>query len=454
MQTSQSVLEGVDYEPLLASWPETDIDQQLLDNAPPAARYILRRAYRDFKTGYLEDEKLWDEWLALLEAFGPDDEGVRIGLLGLTFLRHEARHHLDFYSTPLGWVYPSLVAGYYFRLSQLTRLNSASPEAQELIRRLVRFRRVQDVLAGNVPRVSKNLWHENPISEKITKLGIFRYRHDKADPQIAIATLQPLGGLERAISVNSILEARAIIETSGYMAGRLRAAGASQPKIISAVELLLRLTVQIARDDYWGLLNIGLAAVDLKDAAVKLIEKGPPCGRLMIATWFALHVENFKKDIDVLLCSPPLRLTCALNEFFKFTDSELKRPNLNWPDILDQLAKLIGGIRLIEAEAYYVSNLEDLEVTLHDGTHFSGLAQEHISYLLGVARQGLALRSRPLDWADKVGWPEQEDPRTIVNWGTAPKNVRTAWSRLTRFQNLLRTNSAVSVIIDTAKSLF
>ena len=451
-----ALLEGIDYEPLLASWPETSFDQQLLNSAPVEARYVLKQAFAHYHAGHTEDVKAWDEWLALFEdaAFGPNNEGVRVSLLGLLFLRHEARHHLDFYSTPLGWFFPSLVAGQYSRLRQLSNAQPNSPEARDLIRRLARSLRILNYVAGNIPRLDEKRWYEEPLSEKTTKLGIFRFRRDRTDPQIALASIQPLGAAERALSVNSILEARAIIETSGHVTGRLRAAGASREQIVSAVELLLRLSVHIARDDYWALLNVGLPATKLTDAAAKLVDGGPQYTRLMLATWFALHIQiPTNKDLGIP-SSPTLRANFALNELFKLSDEEVARPNVDWDDVLEQISSRIGGLPLLEIEASHKRNLDALQENLSEGRQFSGLAYEHISYLLNVAREGHALRHQPLTWLDHVGWPEEEDPLLIANWDSAPPNIRTAWSRLTRVYNLVRTRTSEAAIIEIAKSLF
>jgi len=447
-----SFFAGVDYEPLLAAWPETSFDDQLLADAPVEARHILKKAYAIYKTGYSEDEYVWADWLALFEELGEQNQGVQVGLLGLLFLRHEARHHLDYYSTPLGWFFPSLVAGQYFRLRQFVQTREGTPEEDDIVRRLDRFFRAQDLIVGNVPRLEKKLWRDVPLTERQTKLGIFRYRVDRTDPGLAIATVEPTGGPERELSVSSILEARAVIETSGYMAGRLRAAEATDRQIVAAIKLLLSLCIQMARDDYWVLLNVGLPAVGLDEAAKVLAGRGPRCARLMLATWFGLHMELPAQEIEVA-AHPPLRLLLALNELLKLSEEELARPNIDWNNVLEQLSKLIGAHSLTDTAASHKMNLEALEQTLKNGAKFAGIAREHLMYLVTVARRGMALRSQPLNWLDNVGWPKFEDPAVVVDWATPPPNIATAWSRLTRVRNQIRSGSR-SAARETANSLF
>jgi hypothetical protein len=450
-----SLLDGVDYEPPLASWPETDFDEKLLINAPVEARYILKKAHHYYQSGYDEGQDVWEDWLELFESYGKHNEGVQVGLLGLSFLRHEARHHLDFYCTPLGWYFPSVIAGQYLRLWQLAHTQPGSPAAEELTGRLARSRRMRVLLFGNVPRLDKNVWHETPLIERKTKLGVFRFRRDRKDPQLTVASIEPMGGTERALSVNSILETRAIIETSLYLAGRLRSVGGSEDQIVSAIELLLSLSVRIARDDYWVLLNVGLPAVNLNDAAKVLTGTGLQCTWLMLATWFALHIQIPDKDKDILWPSnPSLRLISALSEFSKYSDEEFLHPNWDWATVLERLSSIIDGSPLLEIEVSHKKNLEKLEKTLNEGRMFSGLAYEHLSHLLNVARNGFALRRQPLTWLDEVNWNERADPRKIVDWIIPSRNIRTAWSRLTRVDNMVRAGAPTSTLIEVAKSLF
>jgi hypothetical protein len=127
---------------------------------------------------------------------------------------------------------------------------------------------------------------------------------------------------------------------------------------------------------------------------------------------------------------------------------------VDWAHFLERLSSKIGGLPLLEVAASHKENLEALEEILNKGKQFSGLAHEHLSYLLKVAREGLALRGQPVTWLDNVGWPKQEDLRLVVNWSTAPPNIRTAWSRVTRVDNLIRTGAPTSAVMDVAKSLF
>jgi hypothetical protein len=450
--STDSLLGGVDYDPLLASWPETHFDQELLDNAPVEARALLRRAYAGYKSGYTEGSEMWGEWFALFEKRGQQNEGVRVSLLGLLFLRHEARHHLDFYSTPLGWSYPSLVAGLYFRLQQLAQARPGTAESEEIASRLRRALRVHALWAGNVPRLDKQVWGDVWL-EKEAHFGVIRYRRDNKDPGVAIATVQPRNDIERAVSVNSILEARAIVETSGHMAGSLRDVGASEVAIAAAIELLLELCVQISRDDYWVVLRIGLPALDFKEASRELAKQGPRREALMLTTWFALHVEPPQKELDVPSI-PTLRALLALREFFKFSDKELANPKVDWSKVLEQLSIKIGGHPLAETAASCQNKLHDLQETLNARREFTGLAREHLLFLVNTAREGFALRSRPIAWVDNVGWPNQEDPQVVVNWSAAPPTTLAAWSRLTRIQNLLRTDAAPSDMKELASSFF
>jgi hypothetical protein len=247
-----SFFAGVDYDPLLAAWPESSIHEDLLANGPVEARYVLKKAYAAYKSGDTEDEVVWADWLALLEKLGHQNEGVQVGLLGLLFFRHEARHHLDFYSTPLGWFFPSLLAGEYYRLRQLIDTHYGTPEELDIALRLGRLLRVQTLLLGNVPTLDKKLWRDVPLIERQTKVGTFRFREGRTDPGLAIATVEPEGGSERAVSVNSILEARSVVETSGYMSGRLRAAGANDDQINAAIKLLLSLCIQMGKGRLLG----------------------------------------------------------------------------------------------------------------------------------------------------------------------------------------------------------
>lgn len=150
---------------------------------------------------------------------------------------------------------------------------------------------------------------------------------------------------------------------------------------------------------------------------------------------------------------PPLRCLIALHELFKFSDQTLSLPTIDWDGVLEQLSKKIGGQQLVVIGTSHRQNLEALGLSLRKEGPFTGLAREHLLYLAKVAREGMALRGEPLHWLDRVGWPEQEDPSLVVNWAEPPEAVKTAWSRLARLRNQLRSGNC-SAAKDLGRSLF
>jgi hypothetical protein len=118
---------------------------------------------------------------------------------------------------------------------------------------------------------------------------------------------------------------------------------------------------------------------------------------------------------------PTLRSLLALHELSKFSDEELARPTIDWEGVFERLSKCIGGQQLFAVVPSHRQNLDALERSLGSGGPFSGLAQQQLSYLAKVAREGMTLRGEPVHWLDNVGWPEQEDPSSVVNWADPPR---------------------------------
>src|SRR5947209_1036738 len=88
---------GALYDPLLATWPSTSIDTDLLRRAPPAARTILKVAYSEQAAdGLTPGPAAWKLWLDLFRREAISD-ATQVALAGLLFLQHELRHHIDIY---------------------------------------------------------------------------------------------------------------------------------------------------------------------------------------------------------------------------------------------------------------------------------------------------------------------------------------------------------------------
>jgi hypothetical protein len=201
-------------------------------------------------------------------------------------------------------------------------------------------------------------------------------------------------------------------------------------------------------------LSIGLSSVDLHDAATILASSGIRRTRLMLATWFALHVEIPIKVIDIP-SNPSLRLMFALHRLFELSDEVFARPNVDWEAVMEQLSSWIGGLPLLQVAASHKENMEALASIVNEGKQFSGLAHEHLSYLLNVAQDGFAVRAQPLVWLDEVGWPKQEDPYAVtVNWRVVPLNIGAALSHIKRVNNMIQRGAPAPDLISAAKSLF
>ena len=289
------ILAGAEFCRLLPGLPELGIYKRLLAECPASARPVVPRVVgrfvRAMQEGLSEDESLWGEWLAFRKSRGADDPGVRISLIVLILDRHEARHHLDFWSTPLGWRYPRFVEAQYLRASQLAGAAVGTEAFQRAWDGLRTAFQRDALLFGNVPRFDSNVWSGRPTFERDLPFGIVRVSPHARNNTLALSTIEAPGDKERAISLNAVLEMRAIIETTGHMSGRLRAAGASAAAVTDAVALLVDETVNTARDDYWTLLRTMLPARDLTEAADRLTGDGTARSRLMIGSWFALHMD-------------------------------------------------------------------------------------------------------------------------------------------------------------------
>jgi hypothetical protein len=448
-----SLLSGIDYNPLLAAWPNPDIDRQLLASAPPNARLVLREAYRNFEEGYTEPEQIWGDWLALLDEFGPDDDGIQIALMGLTFLRHESRHHVDTYATPTGWMILLMVGGEYLLLRKLTEAHASAAQS-DILRRIRRHLAVHHDLVEAVTTFQPGQYSLVPFIEKDLPDGIFRVRTRVEDPGLAISTIQPKHGTERALSTSALLKCRAILETAGYCAGKLRAAGASDPEVRTALELLLQLGVDPARDDYWVLLASALPARTPHDAAGHLVRNSVNKPRLMLATWFGLHVEHPVHDKPTAAWTPAVRTYFALKKLADITEERWRKPEIDWESVAAQLSEFFGDTPWQVAIGEWSSSVEDLARSAKSGNFGDGLARSHLIWLVDCTRQGLRLRGPQPLWIDQAGWPEQEDPRTVMLNADPPPAARTAWSRLTRIHRQLRNNNTDESVINLARSPF
>lgn len=448
-----AILEGADYDPLLATWPETTIDEELLRHPSLDVRVALTMAYAEFKEGFTESNEPWDVLLTLLRARGTEDHDVRDLLLGLTFLRHEARHHLDIYGTPLGWQIPSSIYGEYARAAGLAAARSPE-EAESALAKLRRVQRVRATLFGNVPSFRAEDWRGEVLFEKQRPWGTCRLRKHTADDKLAIATIALSDSVERALSVNSILEARAVTETASHTVGRLRALRAADNEIISTIRILLDATIVLSRDDYWAALSMGLGAADVETIVDRLARPGIPRTRLMVASWFALHADRPEIDVHIN-CNPSLRYFVAVNAISKVTDAEFGKPRIAWNTLFEQLTKLAGGVSLTKTLADHQSSLSALRDEIESGTAvIRGISRVHVDYLREVAVRGMALRGGNAVWVDHVGWPKDEDPRTVVDWAVPPPAIRTAWSRLSRVRSMVNASLPGETIAEVARSLF
>jgi hypothetical protein len=443
---------GMDYQPLLATWPDPRFDERLLREAPSGATTLLRLAWSQYKEGATEDGVPWSLWLKRLRGEGADDEAVQFGLLGLIFLRHEARHHLDVFASSMGSMLASAVAGEYLRLEQLTRTAPGSGDEAMLIDRLRRLRSVARLQMGNVPRFNPGEWAAEPLYERRLAWATFRFRVASTDPGLALATVATRSGTERALSLNALLEARAMLETLGHVGGRLRYVGATTAELILARRLLLELSINLARDDYWVVLHAGLPATTWDDAA-ELAGGGRPVDQLMAACWFALHPgAPATRDLD-LAAQPTLRFVIALTKLAQIDDEQWNRRDLD--DVaFDQLQEMVGGAPFSEAMGTHRRRLLDLRGTLDRGdSPIRGLAEEHVGFLIETCAATLALRGDVPRWIDATGWPDEQDPLTSVTWANPPRRVRTAVSRLTRTRNLVTTGGPPEQIRCLAKSI-
>ncbi len=447
---SISPVTGVDYDPLLATWPDTKVEERFVTTGPNTSRAIIQRALKIWQGGETEDDEVWLPWLRLFQKLGASDKGVQHSLLGLLFLRHEARHHIDFYCTSIGWNFPGVVAGYYLRLQQLLVTKQGTSEAREFMERLRISQRMQQTLIGNIPKMSPN-WEDDAIFERSLSYGILRYRRDQTNKRLAIATLQVGKGCEKALSLNAILEVRAAIETCGYLAGRLRASSATEADVIAAIELLLKLTVNTSRDDYWGLLSALLPAKSLNEAAQKLATESRS-QLIMAATWYGLHIQPFKQKSDHT-CNPTLKFAVALHQILSIDLNSHAPHELDWENILCQLPALSNDVNLATICESSISGLNRLNEVMI-GKIFRGLSAQHLNYLSQTAVAGYKKRSNPMQWVDKNGWPIHQDPLTCCPWANTPPDVRKTWSRLIRIQNLLKADDTETTVREIAETLF
>jgi hypothetical protein len=446
------LLGGVEYDPLLGSWPDPDFDQKLVELAPPAARLVLKKAYTHMLEGFGPPPQVWDDWLVMLESFGPDDPGVQTGLMGLVFLSHETRHHLDVYATPLGWGLVSWLGGEYLLLRMLTEATSEAA-TEELVGRLRRHSLAGESLFGNVPRLRRADLEQPPVGERQWPLGTVRVRRPASNPLGQITTIQVPGCPEKALSTSALLEARAVLETAGNAAGKLLAADASRESAVQAVELMLRLGVDQARDDYWALINAGLPAENFGDAARAVVSDPARKTRLMLASWFGLHVAHTSLGKPDAVWAPAFRTLFALRKLFDLSDDHWTNPHLDWDRAMCQIAAMFEDEPLGDALEKWAGSCTALRRTVNDGELGRGVGRAHLSWLLDCCMEGLALRQQSRRWIDRAGWPEEEDSRTQGLNADPPPDARTAWSRLTRLHRLLRNGAELPQIQDLAVSL-
>jgi hypothetical protein len=450
-------LQDVEYDPLRPEPPELDIYDDLIRKAGPVTRLLVKRLIRSYQEGHTDDDVIWDDWLTLFtdSHFGPGHPDVATGLLALTFERHELRHHVDTYWTPLGWGLPMHVARLYLRLREFGRTKAGTSESQAALARAAHSLSVLSLLAGNVPRFAAGDWGGDVLLQRPLPGATMRFRRSTSDPTLGVASIQLECGVERALSPNAVLEARAILETTGHMAGRLRHIGASEPDIVDAIDLLLKNT-NLTRDDYWVLIQFALRASDSRAAAAELARDHKPAAKMKLATWFALHSSVLTK-VDVGIGNNvALRAVVGLRELMRITDQQLTNPRSDWEAALEQLQEMVGSPPLAQTIAGFRLQLAELRAELRGPRlPISGLAGRHVEYLIELAETGIRQRSRTGRWIDGAGWPESEDPRCFPElvWDDSPSDVSRAWSRLSRVRTMILSNSLEPKLREVVTSL-
>lgn len=442
MASKLSIIKGVSYDPIVAELPVFRYEQRILNEAVGAASYVIRKAMRHWQEGYSEDETVWDEWFVLWQHLGSEDEGVQLGLLALLYRRHELRHHIDCCCTPFGWCLPQMLGGFYQRVGELVETKPGTPDETQAIERLRSNLEKQRVALGNVPRLGKA--YSGKVTTVVeTPAVTIRYRQHAEKEDVAIASIETSDRKERAVSLNSLLEARAVIETSGYMSGRLRAAGASEANIRDVNALLLKLTVNVARDDYWAILSYVFEASSQSDLAARLADQK----RRMIvqaASWFALHIMPLIGPFTVASLAS-LRFLFFFRQMLLQPDSALENEKSDWQAFFDQGAQQLGGPPIKVTLGLYKDALANFEPRIDE---FSvGVQRAHLEHLTAIMRDGLDARVRQGGfWIDPLGWPGMEDPMSVgqIDLGAAfevPAEVKTARDRLTRLSNALRSGN-------------
>jgi hypothetical protein len=135
------------YNPYRPARPDPDIERWLREAALPGVWQILKPA---LEGGGRPGLDAWEKWLHMFRAAGPDDNAVQVTLAGLLYQSHELRHHVDYFSTPLGANLVLALVQEYGYINQLATAPLGSAKFDEIVQRLRKHDDIRRTTYGRV----------------------------------------------------------------------------------------------------------------------------------------------------------------------------------------------------------------------------------------------------------------------------------------------------------------
>jgi hypothetical protein len=416
-------------------------ERALVEQAPAPVQEIMKLATDAWSRGRQEGSDVWARALTLIRTSQTFE--AELALSGLVYRSHEARHFIDIYSTAFGSTIVELLAQEYEYLRQL----SEWPEDTEVfdrlrhltIKRRVDWSAVHDIDDAEWPNVALRL--DTPI-------GRFRIRSSSKDHRDTVYSIEN-NNTERALSINSILEFRAIELSVRYASKMLANAGASMDDISRAEELLLGTHGSPARDDY-DCLRFAAAEGTNHDRTA-----------LLVASWFALQTRAIGHADGDALHHPLNRFMSAaaaltINEPTATTIEDSERRLNSWEARINQASGGSSFPASVGTAWTRVRLMADLRSSMTIRP-LTGRAGQHVAWLASTARTALEERARMagIRWLDVHGFG-LEFNSSLVRPVTNPPDepVRHAYSELLALRRMVETGASASDVARRAAPLF
>jgi hypothetical protein len=387
------VFSRASYNPLLAGSPLTAVERDILARAPGDAHRICRALIGNFRF----DDRTIPEWLWawIGDLLVEDPEAARWPLLYAVMLNHELRHHLDVYGTGLGAHFVTAVGQEYRVLAGAVDADARGRGRRtdwiERHRRLTAFRVLMYGRARATQSVLGLEFEELPVGAWAT----MRVRDvPVGEVTWPVVTLHR-EGVESALSLTGILEARALIETVAFSQGRLIAAEVDEAPCATAARLLFA-GLDRSPDWYRGIFAALQSGVDGEDLSR---DWWPTALPIFAAAWHALNAPAPLIDDEPYKPFPVYRFCVALSRAAMIAASTPGK----WfapTDVHRDLAAVLGDPpTLRDRENEWLDHIGKLYA---DRSFGDGPAADHLGELADVGIRTIIDRQPRGEWVNAL----------------------------------------------------